>query len=43
MLSIVLSPTRELANQIQSVFNQVLQYLPEDKGTVLTHNYWLDL
>ena len=33
MLSIVLSPTRELANQIQSVFNQVLQYLPEDKGT----------
>ena len=31
MISIVLSPTRELANQIQSVFNQVLQYLPEDK------------
>ena len=30
MLSIVLSPTRELANQIQTVFNQVLQYLPED-------------
>ncbi|KAI5970290.1 SPB4 [Candida margitis] len=31
ILSIVISPTRELAKQIQMVFDRVLEYLPEDK------------
>ncbi|EMG46419.1 SPB4 ATP-dependent rRNA helicase SPB4 [Candida maltosa Xu316] len=30
MLAIILSPTRELANQIQAVFDMVLKYLPEE-------------
>lgn len=30
ILSIVISPTRELAKQIQMVFDRVLEYLPED-------------
>lgn len=36
MLSIVLAPTRELANQIQSVFDNVLQYLPSDYKSINT-------
>ncbi|RCK58021.1 ATP-dependent rRNA helicase SPB42 [Candida viswanathii] len=36
MLSVVLAPTRELANQIQAVFDQVLQYLPGDYRTIST-------
>ena len=36
MLSIILSPTRELAKQIQSVFDKVLEYIPEDKATIKT-------
>ncbi|KAK6464548.1 ATP-dependent rRNA helicase SPB4 [Scheffersomyces coipomensis] len=36
MLAIILSPTRELASQIQSVFNSVLEYLPEDKEPIKT-------
>lgn len=36
MLAIVVSPTRELASQIQSVFDSVLQYLPEDKTRIST-------
>lgn len=36
MLAIVLSPTRELASQIQSVFNNVIEYLPEDKIPIKT-------
>lgn len=36
MFGVVLSPTRELANQIQSVFQKVIQYLPEDLKTIKT-------
>lgn len=36
MLSIILSPTRELAKQIQTVFDGILQYLPEDKTSIKT-------
>ncbi|KAK6456816.1 ATP-dependent rRNA helicase SPB4 [Scheffersomyces xylosifermentans] len=36
MLSIILSPTRELASQIQSVFTSVLEYLPEDVTPIKT-------
>lgn len=36
MLSIILSPTRELAKQIQTVFDKVLEYIPEDKATIKT-------
>lgn len=36
MLAVVLSPTRELAAQIQKVFELVLAYLPEDKKPIKT-------
>lgn len=36
MFAVVLSPTRELANQIQSVFQSLLQYLPDDKKPIRT-------
>ncbi|KAK7680648.1 ATP-dependent rRNA helicase spb4 [Cerrena zonata] len=36
MLGIIISPTRELANQIQLVFDKVLEYLPEDKKQIKT-------
>lgn len=36
MLAVIVSPTRELANQIQAVFDSVLQYLPEDLATIRT-------
>ncbi|ODV80846.1 ATP-dependent rRNA helicase SPB4 [Suhomyces tanzawaensis NRRL Y-17324] len=36
MLSIILSPTRELASQIQSVFKSVIDFLPEDKAPIKT-------
>lgn len=36
MLSIVLSPTRELASQIKSVFDNVLEYLPESEHQINT-------
>ncbi|CAK7893823.1 ATP-dependent rRNA helicase Spb4p [[Candida] anglica] len=35
MFSIVISPTRELASQIQRVFESVLQYLPESLGPTI--------
>lgn len=34
MLSIVISPTRELASQIQSVFGKVLEFLPDNKKQI---------
>ncbi|CAI5759768.1 unnamed protein product [Candida verbasci] len=36
MLSIILSPTRELAKQLQLVLNQVLEYLPDDLPKIKT-------
>lgn len=36
MLAMVIAPTRELASQIQSVFELVLKYLPEDKKKIST-------
>jgi ATP-dependent RNA helicase DDX55/SPB4 len=36
MLAIVLSPTRELARQIQAVFDLLLEFLPEDKTPIRT-------
>lgn len=36
MLAVVVSPTRELASQIQKVFDSVLEFLPEDKTTIKT-------
>lgn len=36
MLAIVISPTRELAKQIQTVFDNVLQYLPEELTPIKT-------
>lgn len=36
MLAIVMSPTRELARQIQAVFESVLEFLPEDKTAIKT-------
>ncbi|KAK6202788.1 ATP-dependent rRNA helicase SPB4 [Scheffersomyces amazonensis] len=36
MLALILSPTRELASQIQSVINSVIEYLPEDKTPIKT-------
>lgn len=36
MLAVVLSPTRELASQIQSVFDGILEYLPEDSPQIRT-------
>lgn len=36
MLAVVISPTRELANQIQAVFDSILQYLPEDLPQIRT-------
>ncbi|KAI5956420.1 SPB4 [Candida jiufengensis] len=36
ILSIILSPTRELAKQIQMVFDHVLEYLPEEVGSIKT-------
>lgn len=36
MFGVILSPTRELASQIQSVFQEVLKYLPEEKKPIKT-------
>lgn len=36
MLGIVLAPTRELANQIQSVFTSIIEYLPEELAPIKT-------
>lgn len=36
MLAVILSPTRELARQIQSVFDSILQYLPENLTPIKT-------
>lgn len=36
MLAVVVSPTRELASQIQSVFESVLEFLPEEKTRINT-------
>ena len=36
MLAVVVSPTRELASQIQRVFDSVLEFLPEEKTKINT-------
>lgn len=36
MLSIIISPTRELASQIQGVFEKVLEFLPDGKKLIRT-------
>lgn len=36
MLGVIISPTRELASQIQSVIDKVLDYLPENKTPIKT-------
>ncbi|KAG7192222.1 ATP-dependent rRNA helicase spb4 [Scheffersomyces spartinae] len=36
MLAMVIAPTRELASQIQSVFDLILKYLPDDKKNIST-------
>lgn len=36
MIGIVIAPTRELASQIQAVFQSLLQFLPEDKQPIKT-------
>lgn len=36
MLAVIVSPTRELAKQIQTVFDTLLEFLPEDKPPITT-------
>lgn len=36
MLAVIVSPTRELASQIQGVFDSIIEYLPENLPTIKT-------